>query len=327
MATLLLFAAPRLGRAVVYNLRAEATTITLPGGAKVGMWGFARDSAFGKHDGKVTIPGPLLSVPVGDTTLTVRLENRLTQARTGVPGGAITSILIPALPGALAPVFWSGGSYAGRVRSLTAETPPGNTAPVVYTWTGVRPGTYLYESGTQMQVQVQMGLYGALKHDAAPGLAYPGVAYDQEAVLVFSEIDPELHRAVVRGEYGYGKRVASTIDYHPRYFLVNGAPYVAGVTPALGMVRGRRTLMRMINAGLETHVPTLNGLYWNVVAEDANIYASGKLQYTALLPAGKALDALVTPGAAGKSAIYDHRLNLSNDGGSPGGMYVPIVVR
>ena len=46
-----------------------------------------------------------------------------------------------------------------------------------YSWTSMKPGTYLYHSGTHPQVQVQMGLYGGVKKDFAAGQIYPGVAY------------------------------------------------------------------------------------------------------------------------------------------------------
>ena len=65
-----------------------------------------------------------------------------------------------------------------------------------YTWTGVSPGTYLYHSGTNPTIQVQMGLYGAVTSDSAAGMAYPGVPYASEVLLVYSEIDSAVHAAV-----------------------------------------------------------------------------------------------------------------------------------
>ena len=43
---------------------------------------------------------------------------------------------------------------------LYTETPVAGTG--VYTWTSLKAGTYLYQSGTHPGVQVQMGLYGPL---------------------------------------------------------------------------------------------------------------------------------------------------------------------
>ena len=70
----------------VYYLRADVTTVTMPDGLEIPMWGFAMDSAFGVEDGAVTIPGPLLTVPPGDT-LKVVLQNKLTPGGYGVGHG------------------------------------------------------------------------------------------------------------------------------------------------------------------------------------------------------------------------------------------------
>ncbi|MEB0014969.1 multicopper oxidase domain-containing protein, partial [Glaciimonas sp. Cout2] len=70
-------------------------------------------------------------------------------------------------------------------------------ASTSYTFTASRPGTYLYEAGLvpNGQHQVAMGLYGALiVRPAISGQAYDATtAFDDEAVLVISEIDPALN--------------------------------------------------------------------------------------------------------------------------------------
>ena len=84
----------------------------------------------------------------------------------------------------------------------TTGVAPGGTK--IYTFTPTRPGTYLYEAGLlpNAQHQVAMGLYGALivrptAGDA--GVHRPGsTAFDDEAVLVLSEIDPALNSATRR---------------------------------------------------------------------------------------------------------------------------------
>ncbi len=86
-----------------------------------------------------------------------------------------------------------------RVSAFTAEAASGSS--VSYSWlaTELKPGTYLYNSGSHAAQQVHMGLYGALVVDAdatgcASGLAaYPGVCYDRDIVVIYSEVDPALH--------------------------------------------------------------------------------------------------------------------------------------
>jgi FtsP/CotA-like multicopper oxidase with cupredoxin domain len=268
-------------------------------------------------------------------------------------------------------------AYSYRVRSFDRETPPDNTTTTTYTWTGanVKEGTYLYQSGTHPSVQVQMGLYGPLivypnpgQVFGTPGSVYaapatpggngarPAVHYDTEAVLLFSEIDPALHDAISTGHYGPNPSVinpqanwmTSTSNYAPRYFLVNGSPFSPGSPVIPAGAFGKTVLLRFLNAGLATKVPTLqdtNNLimspptplataanpqanlpYMTVLAEDGYPVPWLKEQYSLLLTAGKTMDALITTASAVSSgalganiAIYDRRLNLTNSPLSPGG--------
>lgn len=311
--------APLQAGAAEYYLRAEAISIADPnGGSAIPMWGYALCTGSGSGCGPATVPGPALNVPAGDTVLTVHLLNTLPQP---------TSLVINGLYKPMTPVWTDNTTGARtaatqRVRSFDLEAAPNNTQD--YSWSNVKPGTYLYQSGTHPQVQVQMGLYGAVTGNfadasAAPAQAYSGVSYDNQATLLYSEIDPALHTAVATGTYGT-TGPTSTLDYQPKYFLINGRPYpeTAVITPVGGP---GTTLLRLLNAGLTTHVPMISGTHWTLVAEDGKPYPYRTRQYTALLPAAKTVDVLLTPDAGG--AIYpimDRRLNLSNDGLADGGM-------
>ncbi|MDH5540318.1 MAG: Ig-like domain-containing protein, partial [Rhizobacter sp.] len=77
----------------------------------------------------------------------------------------------------------------------------------------------------------------------------------------------------------------------------------------------------LLNAGLTTHVPMIKGAQWTLVAEDGKAYPYRRNQYTALLPAAKTVDVLLTPDSGGATyAIMDRRLGLSNAGLPDGGM-------
>ena len=197
-----------------YNLCTGATTKTMPDSTVITMWGYGLDTG---APCTPTVPGPQLTVPVGDNTLTVNLRNELTSPVSIVISGQ--SLPSPTT----GPVTFSDGQGRSRVRSFTHET----MTTGVYTWSNLKPGTYLYSSGTHPAVQVQMGLYGAVTHDAAPAQAYAGISYDSEVSLLYSEIDPALHAAVAGGTYGMAS-YPSTVNYAPKYFLVNGAPFVPG---------------------------------------------------------------------------------------------------
>lgn len=301
--------------AAEYWMCTAITTKLMPDtGEIVVMWGYAQDNDNNLANGcgnAVTVPGPLLTVPPGDTALTIHLSNALAQP---------VSIVIPGQIASMTPVR----NADGRMRSFTHETAPGGTAD--YVWTALKPGTFAYHSGTHPAVQVQMGLYGAIKHDAALGQAYPGVAYDQDVVMYYSEIDPVLHTAVESGNYGPTGTVTSTIDYNPRYFLVNGAPYASATPPIAAGSMGQRTLLRFINMGLKSHVPVLQGMHMQIVAEDGNAYTFPREQYSLLLAASKTKDALITPAATGVYPLYDRMLALTNHQTSPGGLLSLLAV-
>ncbi len=142
---------------------------------------------------------------------------------------------------------------------LTQEAAPGGT--VTYTFTASSPGTRAYYSGTQGDLQVEMGLYGAIivlpsaipaactsgcarcEPDGAEqlgrsrlpagGSAYdhPETCYDREYLFQFSEMDPKIHSqalAQVTARAGCTAGAAGcsldvpTEPYHPAYFMING---------------------------------------------------------------------------------------------------------
>ena len=284
-------------------------------------------------------------------------------------------------PAPVNPADQNDAAYRYRVRSFDAEARLQGDRQI-YTWVAanVKEGTYLYQSGTHPSVQVQMGLYGPLvvypgagQVFGAPGSAYgvttpvtptqnPRAAtpYATEAVLLYSEIDPALHDAIATGHYGPVPPIinpqanwkTSTADYTPRYFLINGHPFgpKSPVIPAGNL--GDTVLLRFLNAGLQTKVPTLqdtfniiqtpptpptnlpaNIPYMTILAEDGNPVPWLKQQYSVLLTAGKTMDAVisttstVSTGATGANiAIYDRRLSLTNSPLSPGGQLTYLNV-
>jgi hypothetical protein len=253
------------------------------------------------------------------------------------------------------------GSRTGdnqRVRSYGVET-AANGGRAQYIWNNTRQnalernGTFIYHSGTWPQKQVYMGLYGAVTKDVvaadvATGTsaeAYAGVPYDNEVVLFYSDVDPVLNNSVACLYDGDGTLdnglvcdvdVASyttSIDYHAQWFLVNGEPYedtgsyTTPDIPAGSAVTGpgdtrSNTLVRLLSTASETHVPTLQGLYMTIHAEDGFRYTwqEGDLfgdyapreQYSAMLPPLKTKDAIVVASAEGRYAVYDGNGYMTN---------------
>ncbi|HEY9147962.1 MAG TPA: multicopper oxidase domain-containing protein [Gammaproteobacteria bacterium] len=158
--------------AASYDLCAGTTELTMPDATVVTMWGYGLDTGGACVP---SVPGPALQLLPGDNTLTVNLRNELSTA---------VSMVISGQQAVMTPVFFTDDQGRQRVRSFTHETAPGATAS--YSWSNLKPGTYLYSSGTHPAVQVQMGLYGGLTLDAAAGEAYAGVPYDNEVMVLYS---------------------------------------------------------------------------------------------------------------------------------------------
>ncbi len=290
--------------------------LAMPDGSNVPAWGYALDvnqpDGTPPGDGVVRAPGPVVTVPPGDNQLVINLTNRL-------PESTSLHILGQTVSNSTGPVY-----VGGRVNSFCHETRPNETGQ--YIWGNFKPGTYLLQSGTNPAKQVQMGLYALVKKDQSVGFAYPGIRYTDELIVVLHEIDPDIHAAIVGGSY------TSSIHREPRYYLINGKSYpeISGLIYSAS--EGDTLLVRFLNAGLETHVPQVLGMYMTAVAEDGNPYDYSLEQCTFEMPAGKTFDVVVGNNAPGTYPLYDARLRLSNRGtyqGSPagGGMATNIEIR
>ncbi|HPO31521.1 MAG TPA: multicopper oxidase domain-containing protein, partial [Candidatus Hydrogenedentes bacterium] len=232
------------------------------------VWGYANGA------GTMQYPGPTLIVNQGDT-ITIRLRNELS-----VP----TSIVFPGQQGLTA----TGGS-AGL---LTREAPPDNGATVVtYTFTAANAGTYLYHSGSRPDLQVEMGLVGAIivrptGFDPVTNrrvYGHPGSAYDHEYLFLFTEMDPRIHELVNTGRMAE----VDTTTYFPVYWFINGrnAPDTMAEAGApwlptqpyncLPRMRpGERLLMRVVNAGRDLHPFHHHGNNTTLIARDGRMLES-----------------------------------------------------
>src|SRR6266705_6069393 len=136
-----------------FNLTAQPAYISQPDGSMIYSWGygcriapsgFAPAAISGAACPTMQVPGPTLIVMEGQT-VTVNLTN-------GLPTSAgNTSILFPGF------AVTATGGVAGL---LTREAAPGGS--VTYSFVASSPGTHSYYSGTQGDLQIEMGLYGAI---------------------------------------------------------------------------------------------------------------------------------------------------------------------
>jgi FtsP/CotA-like multicopper oxidase with cupredoxin domain len=227
-----------------FSLTAQPAYLTQPDGQMVYSWGYGCATGTGVAPHiflpsdffgiakcpTMQVPGPTLIVTEGQV-VTVTLTN-------GLPNAAgNTSILFPGFnvcvgatstAGVCAPSTPGTNGVPGL---LTQEAAPGGT--VTYSFVASSPGTHAYYSGTQSDLQIEMGLYGAVvvlpsKPPAVCGTVSPGggglpvtnpggnwaarqswgeseyrnapaaydnpqTCYDREYMFQFSEMDPNIH--------------------------------------------------------------------------------------------------------------------------------------
>jgi FtsP/CotA-like multicopper oxidase with cupredoxin domain len=246
-------AAPGITGATSFRLTAQSADLTQPDGAAVYSWGYGCN---GTPDGfapaaisstfcnTMQVPGPTLIVTEGQT-VTVTLTNSLPTA------AGNTSILFPG--------FQMQSFTDGAAGLLTQEAVPGGT--VTYRFTALSPGTRAYYSGTQGDLQVEMGLYGAIivLPSSVPATCNSGLAasnltaqahwgesdfrlahaaydhattcYDREYLFQFSEMDADIHRQALAQVNALGncavtdpacRLEVATEPYIPDYFMING---------------------------------------------------------------------------------------------------------
>jgi FtsP/CotA-like multicopper oxidase with cupredoxin domain len=207
-----------------FNLNAASMRVAQPNGKSLYSWGygcsvapsgFAPAGVRGANCPLAQLPGPTLIVTEGDS-VTVILTNALPAA------AGNTSILFPGFQ-----VATTGGTTGLLTQEAPSLASCGSTAgcnTVTYTFTASTPGTHSYYSGTQGDLQVEMGMYGALivLPKTVPGNCDAGLAvsnlqakvptnegdyrlahsaydhastcYDREYLFQFSEMDDNIHQ-------------------------------------------------------------------------------------------------------------------------------------
>ena len=137
---------------VTFDLTVKMNAISTADGGSVVFWGYADTSAPPSNANRPQYPGPTLIVEQGQT-VKIRLTNDLELINGATPN---VSIVFPGQQVTAAPIAPAVG-FSGL---LTLEAQPGET--VEYTFIATNPGTYMYHSGTRPELQVEMGLLGAL---------------------------------------------------------------------------------------------------------------------------------------------------------------------
>ena len=133
--------------------------------------------------------------------------------------------------------------------------------------------------------------------------------YDEEALLLLSDIDPALNA---------NPGTFDMTTFAPTYALINGRPYdgTAGGTLPIVSAPGHDVLLRVVNAAVRFHPIGLLGLRESVVGESSHALRYPRSAISTTVAPGSTADALVhlpsAATAAGHYALYDTSLRLYN---------------
>lgn len=296
-----------------FSLTASADYISQPDGALIYSWGYG---CTGTPSGFVPArplgaagPAPtcpLMQLPGPTMVVTEGIPVSITLTNALPPAAGNTSIVFPGFT-----VTTTGGTAGMMAReAANASCNPTVTAgcnTVTYTFTPDKPGTYAYYSGTQPELQIEMGLYGAiivLPAAAQTGCAqgpyslassaydHPATCYDREYLFQFSEMDSRIHQQaqaqVSACPVGPCSEIMVTTEpYRPNYYLVNGrsmpddmdTPYSVNYVhqPYNGNPHihpGEKLLMRVVGQGRWQHPFHFHGNHARVLARDGNLILS-----------------------------------------------------
>lgn len=129
-----------------FTLTTRTGYITLPDGNTAFMWGYSEGNQPFQH------PGPVLCVKEGDQ-VTIILQNTLSED---------VSIIFPGQENVMANGAPVQPQFSGTTLTSLTNVATANGGSMTYSFVAAKPGTYLYESGTNPRKQVGMGLFGAL---------------------------------------------------------------------------------------------------------------------------------------------------------------------
>ena len=271
-----------------FNLTAKVDYISTADGGSLLLWGYADNNYIAGFGTRAQYPGPTLIVNQGDT-VTVTLQNDLSVAAGTIPN---VSIVFPGH--VITATCTNGGADTLCVDGLLTMEAGTDGDEVTYTFTATHAGTYMYHSGTNPGLQVEMGLTGAIIvrppgfDPAAPkSYVHPGTSYDYEQLFFLTEMDPRIHEAVAFDGPDTLEIQAYLNNYFPNYWFINGrtAPdnMTAAFTPWLPtqpynslprMHPGDKLLMRVIGAGRDMHPFHHHGNHARVIARDGRLLES-----------------------------------------------------
>lgn len=264
-----------------FTLTAREGHISGPEGNNIYIWGLADGAAL-----KPQYPSPTIILNQGQT-VTITLVNQL-PPKYNMP----VSLVFPGQVN----VTSVGGSQDGPLAREAINGGP----PVTYTFTASQPGTYLYNSGSRPDLQIELGIVGAIivrptgfdpgtpatwkaYNDTAPAGQRADSGFDTEFLFLLTEMDDAVHTLVEQNRMAE----LDMSKWWPVYWFINGRAAPDTMSPANASYLptqpydcmpifspGDRVLMRVVGAGRDPHPFHHHGNNSLVIAQDGRLLSS-----------------------------------------------------
>jgi len=271
-----------------FDFSAKAGEVSTPDGGSVHFWGY-EDLAGHEGVGLPQYPGPTLILNQNDT-VTITLISEL-------PFGQCSSMVFPGHA-----VTASGGSAGLLTRESCTDTDT-----VTYIFTASEPGTYTYSSGTQAELQIEMGLVGTIIVRPLLGEDHAyndiGTIFNHEYLFLLTQMDPRIHELAEQGRFAE----IDMTSYWPVYWFINGraapdtlaAPDVAWLphqpyNALPRMTPGEKLLMRIVGGDQGQHPFHFHGNNADLIARDGRMLTHPRSRFTTLSVPGQTFDQIFT---------------------------------
>jgi FtsP/CotA-like multicopper oxidase with cupredoxin domain len=250
-----------------YDLEASVFQWEVEPGKTVEVWGYNKQ-----------VPGPRIEVKTGDR-VRIRLTNHLKESTTLHLHGLDIPNEMDGTPDLTQPQIKVGETF-------------------VYEFTAKGPAVGMYHAHSDSQVQVPMGLAGAILIDDMPAPA--GRSYDQRVQMVLTDA----------GNIGFG---------------INGKAFPA-TEPIVAKV-GETILVDYFNEGFQIHPMHLHGPQQTVIAKDGVPLTVPYSGDTIMIAPGERYSVLVTATRPGTWAFHCHILTHAEAPSGFFGMTTAMVVK
>ena len=242
-----------------------------------------------------TVPGPMIRVTEGDPVRIV-VKNELPDPTT---------------------IHWHGVEVPNAMDGVPGVTQdpiqPGET--FTYEFTAKPPGTFMYHSHFESDVQVSAGLYAPFIIDPQESETNPPAV---DKILMISEV-------LFRDGETFAPMPMSGME--PNFFTINGKAFPA--TETITVKKGDLVRLRLVGIGQFIHPMHLHGMPFKIVATDGHpVPEMAQLtKDTVSVAPGERYDIEFIAAEPGQWMLHCHILHhTTNDNFEPGGLMLMIDV-